>query len=413
MAFGERRMGHLPLLLHPDPQDVLILGVGTGATAGAVTSFDLRHVDAIELVPAVLDQLHYFDAINGMLREAPNVDLHAADARRWVSASDATYDVVIADLFHPARDGAGSLYAREHFDNVRAHLRPGGTFTQWLPLYQLDDATLRLIVRTFVDVFDESYAWLGIYNVQTPAVALVGRVDDDAPLQIELAALRTQLTAPIYDQLLMSDPRDLLGAYLMDRDGLVAFAGEGPLNTDMHPRVATGAPRSAYLEDPTRGRTNLADLLAVRTPLPPGILGAVDAATEAAVRQDAAAFGRALELYLRAEAARVEATANDANAAGPPMTAIEGYLQAYEAAPDFVPARGMLYLYARQSAAYGAAIYPRMLARTPADPRVYQAFGEHLRRTGDQAAHQRLMQQAADELPPPRGRSTRPAADGG
>src|SRR5690606_30731787 len=111
----------------------------------------LRHVDAVELVPAVLEQLHHFADINGAVAEDDRVRLHAADARRFVAASAERYDVIVADLFHPGRDGAGNLYAREHFENVREHLASGGVFAQWLPLYQLDAPTLRVVMRTFAE----------------------------------------------------------------------------------------------------------------------------------------------------------------------------------------------------------------------------------------------------------------------
>lgn len=402
MAFGERRMGHLPLLLHPNAREALFLGVGTGATLGAVTSSGLTRVEAVELVPAVLDELHFFSDINHGVAEDPRVHLHAADARRWVAASTSAYDLVVADLFHPARDGAGNLYAREHFENVRSRLREDGLFAQWLPLYQLDEATLRTIVRTFVDVFGEAHAFLGVYNVQTPAIVLLGRdpARCKSPLQIDLSLLQERLREPVYGELLMNDPRDIFGAYLLDTEGLRSFAGEGPLNTDLHPRVATGAPRSAYEGDVERGRRNLASLLSVRVPLPEGLVADPDRARLQSFRTDAERFATALDLYLRAEAARVEAREHDEprEPSAPPMTAVEAYLQAYEAAPEFAPSRGMLYLSASWGPAYADVIFPRMQARTPDEPRVYQAWLDHLRRTGDAAGVakvQAMMQRAA------------------
>ncbi|MBC8072413.1 MAG: hypothetical protein IAG13_29085, partial [Deltaproteobacteria bacterium] len=179
VAIGERRLGQLPLVLHGAPRTALFLGVGTGATLGAVRSFDsLVHVDAVELVPAVIAELHQFDSINAEVRKDGRVQLHAADARRFVAAARQRWDVVVADLFHPGLDGAGSLYAREHFTEIAEHLEPGGVFVQWLPLYQLDDVPLRAIIGAFLDVFPEGEAWLGVYNAERPALALVARGSD-------------------------------------------------------------------------------------------------------------------------------------------------------------------------------------------------------------------------------------------
>ena len=81
----------------------------------------------------------------------------AADARRFVRASRERYDVIVADNFHPARSGSGSLYTVEHFRAVRARLAADGVFCQWLPLHQLDLDTLRSIVRSFIAVYPRGY----------------------------------------------------------------------------------------------------------------------------------------------------------------------------------------------------------------------------------------------------------------
>ena len=152
VSFGERRMGHLPLLFAPDARRALFLGIGTGATLSAVRHGQLEQVDAVELVPQVLESMAFFEHVNEGVAHDPRVQFHAADARRFTAASRETYDLVVADLFHPARDGAGSLYSREHFRIVADRLSADGWFCQWLPLHQLDEENLRTVVRTFLDV---------------------------------------------------------------------------------------------------------------------------------------------------------------------------------------------------------------------------------------------------------------------
>ena len=110
----------------------------------------------------------------GEFSQYPGLHLKVADARRFVNASRNKYDVIVADLFHPARDGAGSLYTVEHFQAIRGLLKPGGLFCQWLPLYQLDLDVLRVIVRTFLQVFPEGTAYLAHYSLQTPIIGLIG-----------------------------------------------------------------------------------------------------------------------------------------------------------------------------------------------------------------------------------------------
>jgi spermidine synthase len=178
---------------------------------------------------------------------AERLALLAGDARRYVQATDEHYDVIIAEVFHPSRDGAGALYTVEHFEAVRARLAEGGLFCQWLPLFQLDLDTLRTIVRTFVHVYPNVHAYLAHYSLGQPLLGLVAfdqppayashwlqRRVQDARLARDLRAVR------------LDSDFALFGAFLAARDSLVAFAGDGPLNTDDRPVVAFRAPSFLY-----------------------------------------------------------------------------------------------------------------------------------------------------------------------
>jgi spermidine synthase len=396
LAFGERRMGEIPLLLHPEPRRALFLGVGTGATLGAVHNHpSLEHVDAVELVPAVLEQLHHFRDINAAITDDDRVHLHAADARRFVAASHAQYDVIVADLFHPGQDGAGNLYALEHFQNVRRRLAPGGVFGQWLPLYQLDAQLLQVVSRTFLEAFDEVHVLLGIYNVEQPAIVLIGHDGNQAagPLTLDVDRLSSRLRAPVYRELLM-DPRDFLGAYLLDGPGLADFAGPGGTNSDLMPWVSTHAPRSAYEESSTRGRDNLLALLEARRPVPMGLLTAADPAQLAVFRTEVTAHGEALDHYLRGESMRL-----DTPGMVPGLVAATGhYLEAYRIAPQFRPARGMLLQAARAADDLAERIFPAMLERTPDERLVWQEYLAYLQRSGDTTRYEQALGQAKSRL---------------
>lgn len=150
---AQRRQAHLPLLLHPHPRTALVIGPGTGITLGAATVHAGLRVDAVELVPEVLSMMPRFEPENRAPQNNPAVTLRAADARRFIRVTTNRYDVILADLFHPAQDGTGSLYTQEHFEAIRNRLQPGGLFCQWLPLHQLDEVGWQVIAATFQRVF--------------------------------------------------------------------------------------------------------------------------------------------------------------------------------------------------------------------------------------------------------------------
>jgi spermidine synthase len=251
--FADARQALLPLLLHPAPRHALFLGLGTGVTASSAAQDPLLLVDAVELLPEVIDASVYF---RQKLEDAPNPRLNivTADARRFVRTTSQHYDVIVSDNFHPARSGSGSLYTVEHFSAVRDRLAPGGLFCQWLPLHQLDIDTLRSIVRAFVTVYPGGWALLATNSLETPVVGLVAFRDanlfDVGRVRERLADAATPLGLAEFG---IDDEFALLGSFIGGPRALVRFAGNAPLNTDDRPVVAYRAPRITYVPDSTAG----------------------------------------------------------------------------------------------------------------------------------------------------------------
>ncbi|EIT68827.1 fused MFS/spermidine synthase [Hydrocarboniphaga effusa] len=247
------RQAWLPMLLHPQPRRALFLGLGTGVTASTAALDTAVEVDAVELLPEVIDaSKHFADVVSAQ----PNPRLHriAADARRYVRASERRYDVVVADNFHPARSGSGSLYTVEHFAAVRERLSDDGLFCQWLPLHQLDNETLRSIVQSFVVVYPHASAMFASNSLQTPVLGLVGRRDDGGfdfeSLGRRLASVRAERMPAEFG---IEDEFALLGGFVAGPAALKAFAGTAPANTDDHPVVAYRAPAITYAPDSLPG----------------------------------------------------------------------------------------------------------------------------------------------------------------
>jgi spermidine synthase len=251
-VIAERRHAHLPLLLHPAPKRALFLGLGTGITLAAAGVHPGLTAEGVELVPEVVDVMPRFKPHNDWPPGGSTLTIRVADARRFVRVADVLYDVIVADLFHPARDGAGALYTLEHFRAIRNRLEPGGLFCQWLPLHQLDEPMLRVIARTFLEVFPETRAWLLRFNVDTPVLGLIGTTEPTryAPgwfkSRVREASLLEQLKP-----LALTDDFQLLGCLLSSSGGLRRLAEGAEINTDDRPVVIYRAPRFTYLRHAT------------------------------------------------------------------------------------------------------------------------------------------------------------------
>lgn len=272
----EWRLAQLPLLLHPSPQRALLLGVGTGFTAAAAAQQAGLQVDAVELLPEVLAATRLFADSPQAPTPLRPVRMVAADARRYVQAAGPAYDVVVADLFHPARSGAGALYTVEQFGAVRARLAPGGLFCQWLAIHQMDLGTLRSIVAAFQQVFPDAIAVLASNSLDTPVLGLVALPGDG---RIDLDALRTRRAAA---QALPGLARGLATAHLEDEYAIAGSAIAGPAalrrfvgtataNTDDHPVVNHRAPWATYAPE-SRPRDRLMALIDLLRPEPAELL---------------------------------------------------------------------------------------------------------------------------------------------
>jgi spermidine synthase len=246
-AYSDRRQAHIPLLLHPDPRRALFLGLGTADTFAAAADYPELRADGVELVPEIIPLLPHFAQTNQAALSNERLRIRVADARRYVSASRERYDVIVADLFHPARDGAGSLYTLEHFRAVSDLLAEDGLFCQWLPLYQLDLDTLRSIIRTYLEVFPRGSAYLAQFSLETPMIGLVSRHPSGGITADWLMSRRqAPALARALDGLHLHNLYALLGHYLAGSRQLAEFAAGVPLNRDDHPYVVFQAPHFAY-----------------------------------------------------------------------------------------------------------------------------------------------------------------------
>jgi spermidine synthase len=298
--FSDGRQGHIPLLLHPNPKRALFLGLGTGVTFAVSADHPALKADGVELVPEIVEVLPYFEAATGSFEKYPQLKIHVADARRYVHSSHEDFDVIVADLFHPARDGAGFLYTVEHFNAIRSRLAPGGIFCQWLPLYQMDLDVLRTIIRTFLSVYPEGSAFLATYSLQTP---IIGLIAGKAPLLYGPEYFHNRIRSDkLYQKLQfyrLFSPYTLFGSFIAGPKDLAQFAGNGPLNMDDKPIVIFQAPRFVYSEhEPAHVR--LVALLDQLTPLPRHILQVAEMPGDRNMSQRLAAYWRARDKFLRA-----------------------------------------------------------------------------------------------------------------
>ena len=76
-------MGHLPMLLHPDPKNALVICFGTGQTANAVRQENPTSLDIVDINPRVIKLAHNFDTNQDVLHD-PRVKVTIMDGRAYM-----------------------------------------------------------------------------------------------------------------------------------------------------------------------------------------------------------------------------------------------------------------------------------------------------------------------------------------
>jgi spermidine synthase len=156
----QKLLAHLPLLLHADPHDICIIGLGSGVTLGAALRHGIERADIIEISPEVVEASSFFANDNGHALDDPRTKLLVSDGRTHLQLTSRQYDVIISEPSNPWIAGIASLFTREFFVAARARLRPGGIICQWAHTYDISDADLRSIAATFTSVFPNGTMWL-------------------------------------------------------------------------------------------------------------------------------------------------------------------------------------------------------------------------------------------------------------
>jgi hypothetical protein len=179
--------GLMGALLHPHPASALVIGLGTGSTAGwlgAVPS--MERVDVVEIEPAILKVAEECRAVNHDVLHNPKVHVFLGDAREVLLTTGRTYDVIFSEPSNPYRAGISSLFTREFYAAAKARLSENGVFVQWLQTYEVDSETIRSAYATLFSEFGAVDTW----ETQPGDLLLIA---SRATLQLDANRLRERL----------------------------------------------------------------------------------------------------------------------------------------------------------------------------------------------------------------------------
>lgn len=340
-------LAHVPLLLHPEPRRVAIIGLGSGVTLGSALRHPIEQADTLEISPEVVEASSWFAHVNGRPLDDPRSRLIVGDGRTHLLRGAGQYDVIISEPSNPWMAGLATLFTRDFFLAARARLAPGGLFCQWAHTYDISDADLRSIVATFAAVFPDGAVWL----VGDSDVLLVGGTTavDPFPAHIQRAWQRPGVAEDLA-RVGVRDVFSLLSLVAGAGNLLQTYGAGARIQTDDHMPLEFSAPRHAFAPATPTERPRLVDL-AEALPPPRALADRMAAATGAEWRNRGLmllranayqmaydAFSRAIERDPRDEQA-FEGFVRAAVPAGRADDALQRLRTLIAADPANVPAR--------------------------------------------------------------------------
>jgi SAM-dependent methyltransferase len=318
-GFIERRLGHVPLLLHGRPRSVLALGVGTGNALGAVTLHgEIRRIEAAEGLGPVLRMLDLFSATNEQVWRDRRVRIHNVDAQVLLRREGERYDVIVGGPVHPWQAGSRGLLELDTLRLARTRLAPGGLLCLWVPLDELGAGDLAVVAATFLRAFGArgSVALLGHLGWRQPVLGLVAGTPGGSLTRDRLGRSLGSSPPAWAVETDLAQPEDLQALYVGGAAWLRAMAGGAPASTWDRPALEPRTVGTWW-----RGTEGLGERMLARVMARRGPVEEVAPGDEIASRRH------------RAVAALIDGEL--AEASGDLEGAVRGYLAASEADPTF------------------------------------------------------------------------------
>ncbi len=235
----------LPALLTEQRDNAFIVGYGTGMSVGALASIpSVERVVVAEFAQGVIDAAPLFDPYNFGASVNPKVEIIHSDAYRALLRSDAVFDLIVSEPSNPWVTGVEMLYSKEFLTAARSRLAPKGIHVQWMHAYETDDATLELVMRSYLEVYEKVAVWyIDIYDH-----LILGFNDPETEIDLDLVSKRWEKEEyrRLFDLIGIDSLPQLFAHELLPTGVLQRGDLPGPIHTIEHPRLADAAARAFF-----------------------------------------------------------------------------------------------------------------------------------------------------------------------
>jgi spermidine synthase len=266
---GEQTQAQIALAALPTMQlanrhDALVIGFGTGQSAGMLADFGYSAVDIAEISPGILEASRvHFAGLNQNVLSNSRANVFVEDGRNVLLTRPKQYDLIAIEVSSIWFAGATNIYSREFYELAKARLKPRGVIQQWIQLHHITPREIGTIMGTIHGSF--RYVTLWYFGGQGIIIA------SEHPQAMEPAGY-----AAVYQSMLRQFKNDgnkaqaftkaLSSSQLLDSEGVSRLAARHrDTNTDWNRWLEYWTPTYALSEEdwPT---INVTALLKYRSP---------------------------------------------------------------------------------------------------------------------------------------------------
>lgn len=233
----------IPMLLHKDPKDVFVVGLGSGVTVGSVLTHPVKEVTCVEISKEVVESAKFFAKENNNCMENPKLKMLVEDAHTFMKLTPKQFDVIISEPSNPWIAGIGNLFSVEYFNLCRSKLKKGGIMLQWFHIYEMDDDILKLVMNTYAQAFPYTQVW----NPGAGDILMVGS-EEDIAMDAEEFTKRFNIPAVKQNMEMvgLNTPFSMLSLQMLSQRGFYAVSDYPEVNSELHPLLEFRAPRSLF-----------------------------------------------------------------------------------------------------------------------------------------------------------------------
>lgn len=232
MLLSEFLLGKIPLMLNPSAKKAFVVGYGGGTTIRALGMSEIEKIYVTEIDSEVLNAVRTIYDGKLPMEDDKRVDIKINDARNTLLMSKESYDIIVSQPSHPWLIGASNIMNRDFFEIVKSKLSQNGINGQWVPIFTIDVATLKSIIRAYTDTFTYVVSFV---NVQTRDFLMFG---SNVPIGIEYEAVLKQINHAearrVFERHNIKEPEDLMAYFALSKEMLVEISANSEPATDLN-----------------------------------------------------------------------------------------------------------------------------------------------------------------------------------